>query len=555
MIDPDTPRDMIADENRTGMHGPSPVLGPDGQDARKYLALQERETLKEEIARPELIGVRAFWDQSIASGLTPERMGTILRNAVRCDHRYYLQLAEEMEERDLHYNSVLSTRKRAISALRAVVEPSSEKRVDKRIADAVRDLLGEPQFRDMMRDLTDAFGKGYSCIEIVWGERDGLWRPSAYKWRDPKYFTFDFVSRSEVRLAVLGTIDGVALPPAKFIVHTPKLKSGIPIRGGFARLAAWGWMFKNYSIKDWAAFLDVFGMPIRVGKYHPAATPEDRRKLLQAVASIAVDAAAIIPESMAIEFIETKNFADKPFENMARYMDEQISKVVLGQTMSTDGHAGGLAQAKIHNLVRIDIKEDDADQAAATINRDLVGPFCELNFGADAPKPYAIFPVTEPEDVAAVTNSLAALVPLGLKVSMREAREKIGFGEPDKDEELLKAPVGAASAAKAETPAQLDRAWNRAEPMLAVNAADGGSAVTLDEVERLAATGAEDWEPQIAPIVAKVLAAAQAARSYEEFQAALDKLAGEIDADPLAKRLAAAGLKARALGDLGLGKP
>ena len=540
MITPDAPRDMIAEEDRTGMHGPSPVLGPDGQDARRYLALKERETLKEEIARPELIGVRAFWDQSIASGLTPERMATILRNAIRGDHRFFLELAEEMEERDAHYNSVLSTRKRAISALRAVVEPSSEKRVDKKIADAVRDL-------------TDAFGKGYSAIEIVWGERDGLWRPAAYKWRDPKYFTFDFVSRSELRLAVLGTIDGVALPPAKFIVHKPKLKSGIPIRCGFARLAAWSWMFKTYTLKDWMAFLDVFGMPIRVGKYHPAATAEDRRKLLTAVSQIAVDAAAIIPESMAIDFIEAKGFADKPFENMARFMDEQLSKVVLGQTMSTDGHAGGLAQAKIHNLVRIDIKEDDADQLAATINRDLVTPFCALNFGADAPKPYAIFPVAEPEDVAALTNSLAALVPLGLKVSMREAREKVGFGEPDPDEELLAAPASGGAIPKAQTPAQLDRAWNGARP-LALNAEDGGSAVALEEVEEIAATGAEDWAPQLSPIVAKVLAAAREAKSYEEFVAALDRLAGEIDADPLAKRLAAAGLKARALGDLGLGK-
>ncbi len=552
MIDPDTPRDMIADENRTGMHGPSPVLGPDGQDARRYLALQERETLKEEIARPELVGVRAFWDQSIASGLTPERMATILRNAIRGDHRFFLELAEEMEERDPHYFSVLSTRKRALSRLRAVVEPASEKRIDKKQADAVRDLLGEPQFRDMLRDLTDAYGKGYSCVEIIWGERDGMWRPAAYRWRDPKYFTFDFVSRSEVRLAVLGTIDGVALPPGKFIVHTPKLKSGIPIRGGFARLAAWAWMFKTYTMKDWMAFLDVFGMPIRVGKYHPAATPEDRRKLLNAVASIATDAAAIIPESMAIEFIEAKGSADKPFENMGTFMDRQMSKAILGQTMTAD-EGGSLAQAKIHNMIRIDILEDDADQLGGTINRDLVAPFSELNFGADAPKPYAVFPVAEPEDVAALTNSLGTLVPLGLKVSMREVREKVGFGEPDPDEELLAAPQGKPSAGKPLTPNQLDRAWNRAGA-LALNAEDGGSAVALEEVEEIGETGAQDWEPQISPIVAKVLAAAKAARSYEEFQGMLDKLAGEIDADPLAKRLAIAGLKSRALGDLGLGK-
>jgi phage gp29-like protein len=542
-----TPRDLIAEEDRTGMHGPSPVLGPDGQDARRYLALQARETLKEEIARPELIGVRAFWDQSIASGLTPERMATILRNAVRGDHRFFLELAEEMEERDPHYLSVLSTRKRALSRLRAVVEPASEKRVDKKVADAVRDLLLEPQFRAMLRDLTDAYGKGYSCVELIWGEKDGLWRPS-YAWRDPKYFTFDFVSRSEVRLQRLGTIDGDPLPPAKFIVHTPKLKSGVPIRGGFARLAAWAWMFKTYTVKDWMAFLDVFGMPIRVGKYHPAASADDRRKLLTAVASIATDAAAIIPESMAIEFIEAKQHADRPFESMGTFMDRQMSKAILGQTMTAD-EGGSLAQAKVHNLVRIDILEDDADQLGSTINRDLVTPFVALNFGADALAPYAIFPVAEPEDVAAVTAALVALVPLGMKVSMREAREKVGFGEPDDDEELLSPPAGAASAPKPPTPNQLDRAWNR----VALNA-EGGSAAALDEVNDLAAAGAEDWEPQISPIVAKVLAAAQAATTYEEFAAALDELAGAIDADPLAKRLAAAGLKARALGDLGLGK-
>jgi phage gp29-like protein len=136
---------------------------------------------------------------------------------------------------------------------------------------------------------------------------------------------------------------------------------------------------------------------------------------------------------------------------------------------------------------------------------------------------------------------------------MREAREKIGFGEPDADEELLAAPAADKGTQKPLNPAQLDRAWNRAAP-LALNAEDGGSKVALEEVEDIAAAGAEDWAPQISPIVAKVLAAAKAARSYEEFQAALDKLAAEIDADPLARRLAAAGLKARALGDLGLGK-
>lgn len=542
------PIDMIAEESQTGMHGPSPVLGPDGQAARKYLAWQSRPELREEIARPELIGVRTFWDQSVASGLTPERMAAVLKNAIRGDHRPYLELAEEMEERDQHYFSVLGTRKRALSRIKAEVEPASEQPDDKKVADAVRDLLREPKFRHMLRELTDAFGKGYSAIEIVWGEKDGMFWPVAYLRRDPKYFTFDFISRTELRQQVLATIDGDPLPPAKFIVHTPLLKSGVPIRGGFARIAAWAWMFKAYTVKDWMAFLDVFGMPIRVGKYHPAATPEERRKLLTAVASIATDAAAIIPESMAIEFIEAKGYADKPFENLGRYMDEQMSKAVLGQTLTVEA-GGSLAQAKVHDKVRIDILEDDADQLASTINRDLVSWFVGFNFGADVKAPYAAFPVSEPEDIAAMTDALAALVPLGLKVSMSEVRDRIGFGEPDADEELLVAQVGA-KPAKPQTDGALDKGWMRRSPATTGLALNASGANPMDEVEAIGETAADDWEAQLSPIVEKILLAAERSTSFEDFSARLAAMAGEIEADPMAKRLATATLKARALGML-----
>ena len=57
-----------------------------------------------------------------------------------------------------------------------------------------------------------------------------------------------------------------------------------------------------------------------------------------------------------------------------------MSKVVLGQTM-TDENGGSLAQAMVHNQIRIDILQDDARQLANTINRDLIAPFVALNFG------------------------------------------------------------------------------------------------------------------------------------------------------------------------------
>jgi len=565
-----TTAQQIEEENRTGMHGPSPILGPDGQPYQRPLSLQEKKDLAEEVARPELIGMRTFWDQSAASGLTPERLAQMLRGSIRGDIRPYLELAEEMEERDPHYFSVLGTRKRALSRIAASVE--EEKGVDKKIIDAVRDLVEEPAFRDMLRDLVDAFGKGYSAIEIMWGERDGLWRPQGYVWRDPKYFTFDYISRTELRLAELTMIDGSLLPPAKFIVHRPKLKSGIPIRSGLARIVAWAYLFKNYSLKDWQVFLDVFGMPIRLGKYHPAATPEERRKLLTAVASIAVDAAAIIPESMAVEFIEAKQNGGQPFEDMCRYLDEQISKAVLGQTMSTDGHAGGLAQAKIHNQVRIDILEDDADQIGTTINRDLIAWFVRLNWGDKADAPRVVFPVAEPEDVAVLSDALAKLVPVGLRVSAQEIREKIGVREPEDGEEVLEAPKPAAAAADSSDPStnpitsgyERDASLNRqryrmggicpcgcGKPLArtAFNAQVLPPATEPDEIDRIGQEEADEWEPQLSPLIEAIMKAAAESGTYEEFAAALDGLAAAIDVDPLAKRLMISAMKARGFGE------
>jgi phage gp29-like protein len=541
-----------------GIHGPTPIL----ERMRALIGLEGKQPtapMREEIAEPEMTGVRALWDVSVASGLTPRRLAEILREAIRGDHRYYLELAEEMEERDPHYVSVLGTRKRALSQLRPSVEDDNG--VDAKVAAAVRDLVERPCFAEMLVDLCDAFGKGFSGVELVWREKDGLWTP-AYAWRDPKYFTFDYISRSELRLQRLGTIDGDELETGKWIVHTPKIKSGIPIRGGFARIVAWVYLFKNYSLKDWASFLDVFGMPIRVGKYHPSATQEERRKLLQAVMQIASDAAAIIPESMLIEFLEAKGAGSgqsTPFEQLCRFADEQMSKVILGQTMTVE-NGGSLAQAQVHNQIRIDILQDDARQLANTINRDLIAHFVALNFGAGAKLPRVSFPVAEPQDVAAFSNAIALLHPLGLKVKADEAREKIGMSKPEEGDELLappqpadapqnKPPGDGALAAAATNAYRLAGCpccgeTERRDGRLALNA----TVEQEDEVEAIGADEAQDWEPVMAPLLKAIFDAADQAASFEEFQAALTELSGGLDIGPLARRVAIAQMKARAYG-------
>ncbi|MCP4698974.1 MAG: DUF935 family protein [Gammaproteobacteria bacterium] len=69
---------------------------------------------------------------------------------------------------------------------------------------------------------------------------------------------FDRITGCEVRLPdESGGMDGLELEPYKFIVHMPQLKSGVPVRNGLARLTAFSYMWKMFSVKDWMAFAEM----------------------------------------------------------------------------------------------------------------------------------------------------------------------------------------------------------------------------------------------------------------------------------------------------------
>lgn len=501
----------------------SRILGPDGQPI-------QYELLDQEIAAPTMTGVRQVWRDSVASNLDPQRLARILRGAVEGDARDFLTLAEEMEEKDGHYFSVLSTRKLKISGLETRIDAFSDASQDQEIAAAVREVLLGPAFSDSMFDLTDALGKSYAVSEIMWDRSSKPWKPRELIWRDPTFFQFDRVSGQELRLIdEADMFNGVALAPFKFIVHRPKLRSGLPIRGGLARLAAPSFMCKAWSWKDWMAFADVFGMPMRIGKYQDRADPKDISKLMAAVANLGTDAAAVIPKSMEIEFNQAANVAGAGdfFEKLANFWDKQVSKGVLGQTMTTDDGSSH-SQAEVHNEVRLDLLTADARALSTTLNRDLVRPFVDLNFGPGR-YPRLVVVVPEPEDTAALIDALETLVPMGLEVEVSVIRDKLGLADPPKGKD-----VKLLTAAKVATP---DAAAPGTPPIRAVKAAlnaeqQGVSPAREDQLVALLASRADpmvmDWVQSIERLVKNAV-------SIEEIRDGLLKLLPDMPADRFAQ--------------------
>lgn len=339
-----------------------------------------------------------------------------------------------MEEREPHYGSVLRTRKLAIEGLERHVEPANDDEQSKKIADDINNLVQSAEFDDLISSLVDGLGKGFAACEVMW---QGF-KPTSYVWRDPRYFRFSDDDAYTLRLCNEDGTAGDHLPAYKFVVHQPKLKSGVPIRGGLARMCALSYMCKTYALTDWMAFCEVFGMPIRVGKYGNGASDPDKAILKRAVANIGTDAAAIIPESMQLEFIQAANAkgGESLFENLANWLDKQISKAVLGQTMTADDGSSN-AQSQVHNEVRLDLLKADAKQLTATINQQLIKPYIDFNYGVQEVYPKFVLYVPEPEDIAALVDAVDKLVPLGLKVQQQFMHDKLGMPDPNDDDELL----------------------------------------------------------------------------------------------------------------------
>lgn len=545
----------------------SSILGPDGRP----IVIK---TLSQEVATPTVAGVRRTHEERVASGLTPERLGTILRDAAEGNARSYLTLAEEMEERYLHYASQLQTRRLAIEGIDVTIEAGN---APAKIVDAVTELVNDAEFGEALGNLTDGISKGYAVVEMMWEYQRKALRPVEYRARDPRFFQLDRLSLSDLRLAVDGSHEGVELPQAKFLRHLPRTKLGLPLRRGMARPAAWGYLIQQFTLQDWAAFSEVYGMPLRVGKYNASASATDKRTLLKAVASIANDAAAIIPAGMDIEFHEVNGANGAAvFGGLLEYVDKQVSKLVVGQTMTSDD-GSSLGQAKIHNEVRLDILRADGKQLARTANRDLIRPFVDLNFGPQEHYPQAQLLVADPEDIDALTNAVSRLMPYGLRVKQSEVREKMGLSDPSDEDELLQAPAATgpvepttvppdapAKQPKAQVDAKSEDVQSKVAALSAIVsnhkracrcgactsllAAEAGQPDGLDQVETLFAQAMDDWEAMVDPIVAPIAAIIEKAGSFEEATAMLQTRFP--DASKLAERLGRLTAIARGIGDI-----
>lgn len=501
----------------------SRILGPDGQPFNTS-ELREPQTA-------HLTGLHHEFQGHPSRGLTPSKLAQIMDAAEQGDLVGQCELFEDMEEKDGHIMSEMGKRRRAVLGLDwNIVAPNNPSAREKKAASVLYELMqGLDDFEDVLFDTTDAIGKGFACQEMEWQRLDGQWLPKSISHRPQSWFQIARGYRQEIRLR--GALGGEPLQPFGWITHVHKAKSGTLERSALFRVLAWPYLFKNYSVGDLAEFLEIYGIPMRVGKYPSGATEKEKLTLLRALAALGHNAAGIIPIGMELEFLNAAEGDPGAFKLMIEWCEKTQSKAILGGTLTSqaDGASSTNALGNVHNEVRMDLRDSDALQVAKTLSRDLVYPIAVLNGLADswARCPRLVFDTQQPEDLKTYSEALPALVALGLKVPRQWAQERLAIPEPEDDEDVLASapapatvvpPVPDEPAAKAVASAQL-----RAPVPTPVDPPQAMTSRLQANLQPVLA----DWAEQLRALVAE-------AGSLEAIQTQLLELAPQLSLDQYA---------------------
>lgn len=493
------------------------------------------------------------WAEHPSRGLTPQRLHRILEEAEQGDLVAQADLFSDMEEKDGHIMSEMSKRKRAILTLEwEIHEPKNASAEEKRDTALIRELMSElPAFDDLLLDCMDAVGHGFSSIEVQWHRVGQYWLQRAFEHRPQRWFKTLAHDGNALRLRD-GSAHGQQLWPLGWVVHQHKARSGYLTRAGLHRTLAWPYLFKNYAVRDLAEFLEIYGLPLRVGKYPAGTTEREKATLLAAVAGIGHNAAGIIPDSMLIEFQNAAQGTHEPFESMMAWCERTESKVILGGTLTSqaDGKTSTHALGNVHNEVRHDLTVSDARQLEATIKRYVIGPMRSLNIAgaADRRAPTFRFDTRRFEDLRTLSQALPPLVDVGMQIPMDWAHERANIPKPEQGQAVLVRQPGTRAT---QTPFEAADPTATQEVSLAALSQAGGRVpaagnANVAQASRLATQAApvmDDWIGQVRALVGR-------AQDLQEVRDGLLGLAPHMGIDQyaalLAEALTAAALAGRA---------
>jgi len=518
------------------------LVGDDGADKDEI-----EKALEDEQTNDARVGMlRREFAEHPTKGLTPAKLYNILEAAEQGDIKAQHELFEDMEEKDPQIGADLGKRRQLAAELEwQIVPPDGANRAERKAADHAAEVFSSMAVEDLILDMGSAIGHGFANLTLPW-DRDGSLRHIGQPELCPhSWFRLHPDDQNQITLRDMSAT-GAPLWPLGWVQHRHKAKPGYIARSGLARMLVWPYLFQNYALGDLAQLLEIYGMPARVGKYPRNASDKEKATLLRAVVSLGQNAAGIIPDGMAIDFLEAAQGRSDVYEVMINWCERAKAKAILGGTLTSGTGEGTNTNAlgNVHERGQNSLIKSDIRQYAGTIRRDILWPMACLNFGIErvnrAPRFY--LDTGETEDYKTLSESLPVFVDMGARVPVWWLHERTGIPRASDDDEVLQPKVkpqpqglGALRQALATKPVA---ALKQDEPIR-----DGEEQGAQLKTLATAATDAENAQVEV------IRQAVEQAESLEDLRDRLVEISAELPINDLAElmgdALAAAELAGR----------
>lgn len=233
---------------------------------------------------------------------------------------------------------------------------------DEKIKDEFKKIFNP----DVVSQILETYLYGLNVFEINYKEKEGLVYPRLvqrdfrqFKFNDTGEFTFN-ASGSER-----------SIPPLKVIYALNRANFRKVYGDGLLKKLYFPVKMKNASLKFWFRFLEKFGSPWAIAK--TSYEPDEMAAEVQAMLS---GDSAVIDTDEEITLVQPTSNVD--FTRLPAYLDNQISKAILGANLTSDVKEGSYAAAKTHNEIREDLAANDAKILIFVMNK-AISFFKEIN--------------------------------------------------------------------------------------------------------------------------------------------------------------------------------
>ena len=284
-------------------------------------------------------------------------------------------------------------------------------------------------FEQLVRTIMMARIYGRSGVELSMAE-EGL-RTYAIP---PKYIRLE---REEITPDLSSPERGI-----KYAGHPDLIILGRPLDYGLMIKACPYAIYKRGGFGDWSQWIELFGMPQRIGKYNTM-DEESRRVLVKCMTEMGSSPWLVAPKETDIEVVDSKMGSGVAYNDFRRALNEEILVTILGQTLTTvSGERGARSLGEVHRAVEEAKNRSDIRYVVRVLNSRLL-PWLERRGISGVRGGYFGVPQsTEPLTVAELVQ-LSSVLP----IPQSYIREKYGLPAPDASE-----PVAGAKEEPKETP-------------------------------------------------------------------------------------------------------